>query len=151
MYATKFAAQGSMAMFYIIDRTRGFKQFKNKDDAEYAREVQCVLSQYTLAPMVLSEVGKIRPKRTKKLSNWGYMTEVATMVCCGGNEGCEYCEDAETALSDDIEKLCNNIYDLTGFDFIDSHVGNIGFVRRNKESILVCVDTGRESVHNEGY
>lgn len=151
MYATKFAAKGSMAMFYIIDRTRGFKQFNSKDEAEYAREVQCVLSQYTLAPMVLSEVGKIRRKRTKTLSNWGYMTEVATMVCCGGNEGCEYCTDAEDALSDDIEKLCNNIYDLTGFDFIDSHVGNIGFVKRNKESILVCVDTGRESVHNEGY
>lgn len=151
MYATKFAGEGSKSMFYIIDKTRGFKQFVNKDDAEYARETQMILSQYTLAPKVLSEVGKIRRKSTKKLTHWGYMTEVATMVCCGGNEGCEYCADAEDALCDDIEKLCTDMYDLTGFDFVDCHIGNVGFVRRNKESILVCVDTGRESVYNEGY
>lgn len=151
MYATKFAGEGSKSMFYIIDKNRGFKQFNNKDDAEYARETQMLLSQFTLAPRVLSEVGKIRRKRTKKLSQWGYMTEVATMVCCGGNEGCAYCDDAEKALCNDIEKLCDDISDLTGFDFIDCHIGNVGFVRRNKERILVCVDTGRESVYNEGY
>lgn len=143
-----FCDAGSRSSFYIIDEERGFKEFESQEDAEYAHAVQSKLAEHSLAPRVLSAVGKIRYRHNLKLSDWGYMSEVAEMMCCGGNEGCENCEYVAEAKSYLIERLCKKINDL-GFEFMDAHVGNIGYVLRKGKDVLVCIDCGKESVYDD--
>ena len=40
MYNAQFADAGSRSSFYVIDETRGFKEFESCEQAEYARNVQ---------------------------------------------------------------------------------------------------------------
>lgn len=138
---------GSRASFYVIDDERGFKEFENKEDAEHAHYIQSKLAMHNLAPLVFSDIGKIRYRANMILSGWGYITEIAEMMCCGGNEGCEYCEDIYDSKSKQVHKLTSKIYDL-GMDFMDAHVGNVGYVVRKGKKVLVCIDCGRESVYD---
>jgi hypothetical protein len=45
----------------------------------------------------------------------------------------------------EIDNLIGNMEDV-GFHFGDSHAGNVVFVNRDGQSIMVCIDTGDESV-----
>jgi hypothetical protein len=141
---------GSRSAFYVIDRKRGFKEFSDKDEAVYAHTVQDKLSTYDMAPYVLSQVGKIR-KNNGELSDWGYITEIAETIGCGGNEcSCGECdEDYYFSYSDQIEDLTANMLRIAGVEFMDGHIGNVGFVRRNRKKVLVCIDFGQESVYDE--
>jgi hypothetical protein len=144
----KKSGAGCASTFYILScGTKGFKEFDSKWKAEIAHENQSLLSKYDLAPNVYSEVGKIR-KKGKKLSGWGYITEIADLLCCPGNT-CDCCEhDAlEGAYIDEIQALINDMSDMN-IDFHDNHIGNVGYVERDGERILVCIDTGDESVTN---
>ena len=146
-----YESEGSMGAFYVIDYERGFKEFIDKEEAEYAHGVQSMLSKFDLAPYVYSEVGMIRCSNGE-LSSWGYITEIAEIIGCGGNE-CQYDDEAEcdchtTKYNKRIEKLCHKISDTgIGVEFVDSHIGNVGFVRRRGRKVLVCIDFGSESVH----
>lgn len=141
---------GSRSSFYVIDDKRGFKEFDNKDAAEYAHCVQSKLSMHNLAPLVLSDIGKIRYRHDMVLSGWGYITEIAEMIGCGGNDcecgECEYIFDNVT-IKRQRTRLVNKIYDM-GLEFMDAHVGNIGYVIRRGKKVLVCVDCGEESVYD---
>lgn len=139
---------GSRASFYVIDDERGFKEFETEEDAQYAHYVQNKLADNNLAPRVLSDIGKIRFRQDMVLSNWGYITEIAEMMCCGGNEGCEYCEDIYDSKYKQVHRLTSKIYDL-GMEFMDAHVGNVGYVKRNGKKVLVCIDCGKESVYDD--
>lgn len=148
----KYVDQGSRSSFYkLTNRGKGFKTFCSKYDAEYAHKVQKTLAEYDLAPRVYSEVGRI--KRNGKFTEWGYITEIAKTLQpkgCAGNCGCTDCCDDECYYSDEIYQLQSDIEDL-GFYFGDAHIGNIGYVRRNGVSVMVCIDTGYESVDGGGY
>jgi len=144
----KYSSSGSRAGFYVIDDNRGFKEFENKGEAEYAYHVQSKLAEYNLAPFVLSKVGKIRYSNDMQLSEWGYITEIATMLCCGGNNGCGVCADIYEKNLGKVRRLCNKINHM-GLDFIDAHVGNVGYVTRKGRQVLVCIDCGSESVYDE--
>lgn len=154
MYNVSYADAGSRSQFYIIDDKRGFKEFESKEDAEDARETQLALAEYNLAPKVLSEVGRIKmPKglqyNNRKLSRWGFITERAELVSCGGNDcDCGECEDVYDSMLPKIDRLTAKI-DKMGYSFVDNHIGNIGYVRRRGRQVLVCIDTGNESVMNE--
>lgn len=139
---------GSRSTFYVIDDERGFKDFEDKEDAEYAHYVQSKLAEYNLAPKVLSDVGKIR-HRDMELSGWGYITEIAEVIGCGGNEcNCGECEDyLSNTYEARIDKLVSKIDDI-GLEFMDAHIGNVGYVRRKGKKVLVCIDCGRESVYD---
>lgn len=77
---------------------------------------------------------------------WGYYTELAKTIACEANEcTCGKCEDVEDAMIDEITDLVNEIEEV-GYYFSDSHISNIGYVRRKGESVLVCIDTGEESL-----
>lgn len=143
----KYKNQGSMGAFYVIDDKRGFKEFIDKEEADYAHGVQSVLSCYNLAPYVYSDVGMIRYSNGE-LSEWGYLTEIAQVIGCGGNEcHCGECdEDLEFMYDKKIARLCRKISDV-GVEFVDSHIGNVGYVKRNGKRVLVCIDFGSESVH----
>lgn len=147
----KYNNSGSRSSFYVIDDERGFKDFEGYDEAEYAHNVQSMLAAYDLAPKVLSDIGKIRYRDDLELSGWGYITEIAETIGCGGNEcSCGECdaEGMSEVYHSRIEKLCNKIYDL-GLEFMDAHIGNVGYVVRNGKRKLVCIDCGRESVYSD--
>ena len=150
MYALKkYHSSGSRSTFYTVENrpTVGFKTFGTKQEAEYARDIQMELSDYNLAPNVYSEVGRIRiGKKRKQFSEWGYITEKAELIGCGGNScECGECCDHEDDMRDEINDLVDKIEGI-GYYFGDSHVGNVGFVKRNGVDVLVCIDTGEESV-----
>lgn len=150
MYNMQYADSGSRSSFYMIDDERGFKEFEHKEDAEYARNTQLALAEHNLAPKVLSEVGRIRlpndGRYDEKFSGWGYMTEIAEMIGCGGNDcACGECDDIYESMISKVNRL-NSKIDGIGYEFMDNHIGNIGYVRRRGRNVLVCIDTGRESV-----
>jgi hypothetical protein len=143
----KKSGAGCASSFHKLkgQRGRGFKIFNSKEDAEIARNNQSELSQYNLAPYVYSQVGRVR-RGDKSLSGWGFITEIAELICCPGN-GCKCC-DRESIMYDyenEIDNLIGNMEDY-GFYFGDSHAGNVGFVNRDGQRIMVCIDTGDESV-----
>jgi hypothetical protein len=151
MYNAQFADAGSRSSFYIIDETRGFKEFESCEQAEYAHNVQKKLSQYNLAPKVYSEVGRIRIGKEKELSQWGFMTEIAEMLGCGGNDcGCGECDDVYEEKFPAIKRLHKKLEKI-GINFADDHIGNIGYIRRRGRKVLVCIDTGEESIYDEDF
>lgn len=141
----KLSGNGSRSEFYKLNqRGKGFKTFRSYEDAEYARDVQLELSRLDLAPRVCSEVGRIRIG--ERLSAWGYVTEVAkTITPHEPNCNCDICDNLESKYSDDIEILTSRIEDA-GYMFGDCHPGNVGYVTRSGRKVLVCIDTGEESV-----
>lgn len=146
----KYDNAGSMSAFYVIDNKRGFKEFCGKYEAEYAHAVQSKLETYDMAPYVLSQVGKIRMSNGD-LSDWGYITEIAKTIGCGGNMcSCGECDDTlEYSYDRQICKLAHEMMYTAGVEFTDCHIGNVGFVRRNGKRVMVCIDFGSESVCDE--
>lgn len=146
----KFTGHGSRSNFYVIDKTRGFKTFCDMYHAEYARDVQITLSRLNLAPNVLSEIGRIRIDN--RLSECGYITELAEILSCNHwtkSPLCPRCEKkCYKKYNKKISKLVDSIYSHTEYEFVDDNFGNVGFIVRDTKKILVCIDTGRESVFN---
>jgi len=141
---------GCASYFYRMKNSRrGFKAFDCYEAAYIAHYNQSKLADLDLAPRVYSEVGRVRIGNTKKLSKWGYITEIAELICCAGNS-CYCCdrEDIEDQLQNEIECLTDEMADH-GFYFPDNHSGNVGYIKRRGQKILVCIDTGDESVQSD--
>jgi hypothetical protein len=140
--------RGSRSEFFIIDKKKklGFKTFDNKYDAKYALETQSYLSKFNLAPEVYSRVKRRRHKN--KITGWGFDTEIAKTIGCSGNVcNCENneCDTLYSKYSPKIDILVDAILEY-GYEFCDTHLGNVGFIYRNRKKILVCIDTGPESI-----
>lgn len=147
----KYYRNGSFTNVY---KTQGkmFKEFECKVEAEMAWEYQDVLSRYNLAPEVYSHVKRIRVhdnncgKRKYRISHWGYYTEIAETI---GNHiqpcECVFCDTMDKKVYPEIQNLIRNIRDITGWNFVDNHIGNVGWITRDGEKILVCIDTGMQS------
>lgn len=160
MYIGKFEASGSKNSFYKLKgKKKGFKSFPTKNLAIFSHTIQSELSKNNLTPRVYSEVCKIRIPRyygdrnqkgkyieTLELSNWGYLTEIAEEyhcedLCCDGN-----CwEDYECSHYVEVNRLLDDVYDC-GIEYVDAHDGNLGYVKRGKNKIIVLIDLGRESI-----
>lgn len=152
MYAIqrKKSGSGCATNFYkMIDSKRGFKEFDSYEQAYIGHYNQSKLAEYDLAPRVYSEVGRVRIGKGKRLSSWGYITEIAELLCCAGNS-CDCCDryEIEEILEDEILALTDEMNSL-GFYFPDNHPGNVGYVKRKGNRILVCIDTGDESVSSD--
>jgi hypothetical protein len=149
MYAiAKYKNCGSASSFYTLKNSkRGFKTFETQEAAIVSHYNQTKLAEHDLAPRVYSEVGRVRVRG--ELSDWGYITEIATTIGCGGND-CSCCDrdELEEMWSEEIDNLVSDIEDI-GFYFGDCHSGNVGFVRRNGRGVMVCIDTGDESVSSD--
>jgi hypothetical protein len=162
MYIGKFEASGSKNSFYKLKgKKKGFKSFPTKNLAIFSHTIQTELSLDNLAPRVYSPVCKIRvphyyiksinAKKRKyeevlELSNWGYLTEIATPYVCND----EYCSgdcsnDNECENNPEINGLLDDVYNC-GIEYVDAHEGNFGYVKRGKKQKIVIIDLGRESV-----
>lgn len=140
-----YANCGSRSDFFIVKNGVGFKTFESKNSAEYAHKTQTILSKYDFSPKVLSRVKRMRYNR--KLTGWGFETEIAEMIGCGGNDcGCGECDDIYERYTKRISNLAERIDAKTGLEFMDNHIGNVGIIIRRGRRRLVCIDTGRESV-----
>lgn len=142
---------GSKNAFYVIKDRKigrkriGFKEFENKQEAEFAHKVQKHLSQFDLAPMVYGDVGMIR-RHDGELTAYGYLTEVAkSMPECHDDEYCDgECFESSCSNGTTISEV---VYDLHehGLEYNDAHRGNFGYVRRNGSWVPVVIDVGIES------
>lgn len=122
----------------------GFKCFHKKYRAYNARKYQSMLSKFDLAPKVLTGICRIsycydieflrvhNPKVT--VTEWGYITEKATMLDI----------DAKIPYKK-IQDLVDVIREKTGLKFWDCHEHNVGYIKRGRNKLLVCIDTGDES------
>jgi len=165
-YIGKYADGGSKNSFYKMKGSRyGFKSFPNKSLADFAHAVQRDLSVgCTYAPRVYSPVCRIRIpnyfavsdgrggyKAEEKLilSEWGYLTEIASPLKCRDCDGHCYendlCENFEV-----INRMIVDIEDMFGITYTDAHNANLGYVKRGKHKVLVIVDVGRESLGDIG-
>jgi hypothetical protein len=149
----KSIGSGCASSFYRLNGmfNKGFKTFGSYESALIAHRSQTRLAEHSLAPYVYSDVGRVRVGRGKKLSNWGYVTEMAETLGCGGNTcTCGECDRdyIEYEYESAISELCDKMEEL-GFLFGDNHPGNVGFVYRNGYRIMVCIDTGDESVTSD--
>ena len=141
---------GSKNAFYIIKDKKigrkrvGFKEFENKQEAEFAHRVQKHLTQFDLAPMVYGDVGMIR-RHDGELTAYGYLTEVARPMKECHDENCDgECFQSECSNGTTISEL---VYDLGehGLEYNDAHKGNFGYVRRRGSWVPVAIDLGVES------
>lgn len=162
-YIGKYADGGSQNSFYKVKgKPYGFKSFPNKSLATFAHAVQSTLAPY-LAPKVYSPVCRIRvpnyfigPNYTTKtqmvLSDWGYLTEIASTYFCDSEDcdgDCACCDLCENYCA--IQDMLGDISDNYGLDYIDAHSNNLGYVKRSDKKIIVPIDFGAESVNdNEG-
>lgn len=169
-YVGKYADGGSQNSFYKVKGTKhGFKSFPNKSLATFAHKVQNVLSQEYLAPYVYSPVCRIRIPNyfavsdgrggmktvtNMILSDWGYLTEIAKPYTCKDYECDGDCANNGCCSNNDaISDLISNI-EGCGLNYIDAHEHNLGYIKRGKNSILVVIDVGAESVspsYNDGF
>jgi hypothetical protein len=143
----KKSGAGCASSFHKLkgQRGRGFKIFGSKEDAVIAHINQSKLSAYNLAPYVYSQVGRVR-QSDKSLTGWGFITEIAELICCPGNS-CKCCDRTSIMYDyeNEVDNLVDNMQDC-GFEFGDNHPGNVGFVNRDGNRVMVCIDTGDESV-----
>ena len=162
-YVGRYADRGSQNSFYKVKGKKyGFKGFPNKSLASFAHAVQSDLAKDNLAPMIHSPVCRIRVPNyfmgkggktitQMVLSDWGYLTEIARPYVCTDSQcdgDCGYSSDCEN--SETIMDLLAEMEDR-GIDYIDAHTGNLGYIFRNDERILVAIDFGAESLcDNDG-
>lgn len=140
---------GSRTCFFVVNRRKGFKTFRSKQDAELARCYQTILCASGYAPKVHSEVGRITigiHAKTNKpiLSGWGYVVQrVKTLGCSDSSGGCdcERCDCARYDWEDEIGVVCENAENDTGIRIGDRHIGNFGLM----DGRLVVLDTGIET------
>ena len=142
---------GSFTTFYRLKgrKTIGFKDFGSKEEAIDSMENQRLLAEYDLAPRVYGKVRKIDYIDfcgKKRRSGWGFITEIATTVDDENGEERYFDEDC---FRDEVDDLIYKMEMELGMRFGDSHSRNVGWVKRGKEEVLVCIDTGNESFSGE--
>ena len=149
----KYIEEGSRSAFYRIGKGRGFKEFSDYWDAVYSHGLQTRAAKAGLAPAVYSQVGKIKltcyNACPKNQSDWGYITQIAKTLGCGGNCGCDKCEEMEDKYYSDMELVVICLEEECNICYEDIHVGNFGFIRKNGSYRLACVDFGPESCFEE--
>lgn len=157
-YVGNYSDSGSKNSFYTISHRKcGFKSFPNKSLATFSHAVQSDLAKKDLAPRVYGEVGRIQiPQyyvdkkfKTHKelvLSGWGYLTEIAKPFYCH-REGC----DDDGCLCSNKIKINKLLDDISSFglNYHDAHNGNLGYVNRGKQKVLVVIDLGAESITDD--
>lgn len=124
----------------------GFKSFKRKDKALLALNLQKKLSRFDLAPLPITDLCKIPYYFDPKIlaawtphttvTGWGFVTEKAVII--------DYDKNQSPYLHK-IQKLVQDIWKKTKLKFWDCHEHNVGYIKRGRKKLFVCIDTGKES------
>jgi hypothetical protein len=115
-----------------------FKEYCSKYDAVEAHHIQSELASMNLAPEVYSRVCRFRTPEGK-LSDYGFYTEEAEpLEKCDCGYYC-YCsmKTERTRLA-----LCGMVEYWTGWEFVDFHEGNFGYIERDGLKLLAIIDCG---------
>ena len=135
----KVRGSGSRSSFYKIQRKElGFKTFDCQESALYAYTTQKMMAEHGLAPNVHGEVCKVK---VYEYEEWGFATEMAETIKYNMKTWYNTIRPKVRKLRDKCDSL--------GFEFMDDHCGNVGYVIRKGKRKLVVIDTGDESVSNE--
>ena len=112
------------------------KCYSSKSDAQGACDIQQQLSYFDLAPEVYTNA---RRHKLEHGTFWGYYSEEAEpLSVCDCEYDC-YCHLETESARDDV---CEAVAYWTGYDYVDFHQGNFGFVTRDGRKVLVIIDTG---------
>lgn len=115
----------------------GFKSFKIKQKAQAALNNQKLLAKFNLAPEPITDLCKIRYYCDSDLfTDWGFITEKANII--------DY-DSIKSPYLHKIQKLVEDIWKKTKLKFWDCHEHNVGYIKRGRKKIFVCIDTGKES------
>lgn len=117
-----------------------FKEYETKSDAIESHWIQSELSGLNLAPEVYSRVCRVRMPEGN-LSGYGFYTEEAEpLELCDCDYDC-YCsmktEGARLAL-------CETLEYWTGWEYVDFHEGNFGYIERDGLKLLAIIDCGHK-------
>jgi len=145
-------------MFEIVDmgsectlfRTKNglFKEYCSKSHAIEAHNIQSELASLNLAPEVYSRVCRVRMP-CGNLSYHGFYTEEAEPlnICQECEEECYcYLKTERARLG-----LCETVKYWTGWEFVDFHEGNFGYIERDGLKLLAVIDCGHKGFCHNDY
>jgi hypothetical protein len=79
---TSWFDEGGYCQFYpLVGETRkGFKEFKNYEDAEKAFINQQLLNKYKLAPKIYSDIITVPFKDSPYITSYGFISQIANYL-----------------------------------------------------------------------
>jgi len=117
-----------------------FKEYYSKSDATEAHNIQSELASMNLAPEVYSRVCRVRMPEGK-LSDYGFYTEEAELL-----ELCDCDYDCSCSMKTERPRLalCETVEYWTGWEYVDFHQGNFGYIERDGLKLLAIIDCGHK-------
>jgi len=117
-----------------------FKEYYSKSDATEAHNIQSELASMNLAPEVYSRVCRVRMPEGK-LSDYGFYTEEAEPL-----ELCDCDYDCSCSMKTERPRLalCETVEYWTGWEYVDFHQGNFGYIERDGLKLLAIIDCGHK-------
>jgi hypothetical protein len=132
--------EGGYCQFYPLvgENTKGFKEFKNYEDAEQAFINQQLLNKYKLAPKIYSDIIRVPVKDSPYITSYGFVSQMANYLT---RKPILRWKNKYLNCLEKIQNLVESIKYHTGLDFWDCHQYNVGLINKR----IVCIDTGNES------
>ena len=117
-----------------------FKEYYSKSEAIEAHNIQSELASMNLAPEVYSRVCRVRMPEGK-LSDYGFYTEEAELL-----ELCDCDYDCSCSMKTERPRLalCETVEYWTGWEYVDFHQGNFGYIERDGLKLLAIIDCGHK-------
>lgn len=126
---------GMQCVFVALDNKWGIKLYFDQDKRDQCYQLQEECLDHGLAP----ELGDI-VDLPSGFYCYGYITEIAQIVAHNDSDGRIW----EMRNSEDVQDLIANLYKCTGWQMIDNHYQNFGYVN----NCLVPIDFGDEDGYN---
>jgi hypothetical protein len=137
---TTWFEEGGYCQFYPLvgEKNKGFKEFKDYENAIEAFKIQQLLYQYKLAPKIYSDIITIPFKNSPYITSYGFVCQIARYLT---SKPIRRWNKKHICWLKKIQNLVEDIKYYTKLDFWDCHQHNIGLINKR----LVCIDTGNES------
>jgi hypothetical protein len=143
LYLEDESSSGESCKFIDLENGWGIKCFFCKHDCEVSYLTQKEAAKYDLAP----HVGKKFELTDHNGDGWYcHLTETADAVVGYGYQNSqveyfdEYDEPPQYYLRDERDDYCCEFYDVLDTPYMDDHLGNFGWIRRNDKLKLVAID-----------
>lgn len=141
--ATYGSPAGAMCIFVPITDSIGAKVYQTEEERDFAYNWQNKASDVNLGPEVhgtfefVAEESLYNDEMDEAISAgsilYGYLTEIVEIAGNIHEDVDEFEDEHDEAITDLVRALRK-----IGFNFIDSHIHNLGF----KDGRLICIDFG---------